>query len=275
MIRRCLLLLVALLSGCSSGTGDEPATDDRLVVLGPSLVEMMCVAGLGPRIVGVDRYSAWPPSILSVQDVGGYSDPSLELIGSLAPTSIHLIGHNAALGELASTMGIPIHSYRFDTLDDILASADTIGRLYGDSVDLRGDLEAALDSVSGSRAGLESYSVLVVVYHEAEASGMTVAGHGTFLDDLLQRLGCSIAAPVGAGPWPAVSVEGILHLSPDRILCMFPDSPDTSRTAASEYAFWSGVGYEPPVVQCIFDPFVLVPGPRVARTAGRIAECLR
>jgi iron complex transport system substrate-binding protein len=276
MIRAMMLSAVLVLTACSPGPEAGSPVDDRLVVLGPSLVETMCAAGLEDRIVGVDRYAAWPPSVRSIPDVGGYSDPSLEVITGLSPTSIHIVGHNAALSDLAALLGIPLHSYRFDTLDDVMASADTIHRLYGgEALPLAVMIEEALDSIALSREGLEPMSALIVVYHEPGSSSMTVAGRGTFFDDVLARIGCSIAAPDGAGPWPAVSVEGVLDLSPDRIICMYPDAPDTLGTARAESTFWSGLGYGPPRVRCLFDSFLLVPGARIAETAGRINQCLR
>jgi iron complex transport system substrate-binding protein len=271
-----LLSAVLILAACSAGPGAGATVDDRLVVLGPSLVEMMCAAGLEERIVGVDRFSSWPLSVRSIPDVGGYSDPSLEMITGLSPTSIHIVGHQAALCDLAVLLGIPIHSYRFDTLDDVMASADTIQRLYGgDALPLGARIAAALDSIALSRAGLEPMSALIVVYHEPGSSSMTVAGRGTFFADLLDRIGCSIAAPEGAGPWPEISVEGVLELSPDRILCMYPDATDTLRTSEAESAFWSELSYAPPRMRCLYDPFLLIPGARIAETAGRIDQCLR
>jgi len=276
--------LLLALAACSGGPGGGAPADDRLVVIGPSLVELMCASGLEDAIVGVDRYSTWPPSVRTKPVVGGYADPSFEAITGLRPTSLHVVGTSAPLAELAGLLGIPLHSYRFDTLEDVFASADTIRRLYGNGNDpgdgggaasLSESLEAALDSIALSRAGLPPLSVLLVVYHEPGASSMTIAGRGTFLAGVLERLGCSVAAPASGGPWPVVSVEGVLDLAPDRVVGLFPDARDTSVVAAAESAFWSELGWAPPLSSSLFDPFLLIPGARIGETAGRLDRCLR
>ncbi len=85
-------VLSAILFCSCSDINNSSLEDNRFVVLGPSLVELMYASGLGARIAGVDRYSDWPEETWDLPQVGGYIDPSLEQIVSLDPTSIHVSG---------------------------------------------------------------------------------------------------------------------------------------------------------------------------------------
>lgn len=274
---RFLLIPVAacILLACS-GTGTSPQDgDDRFIVLGPSLVELIHVCGLSDRIVGIDRYTAWPPT-LDAMDIGGYLDPSLEAIVALAPTSIHMVGESAELDELAASLGIPIHRYRFDTIEDVFASADTLSARYaGGAGGFRTDLEADLDSIAAAigHRGVSGSSALVVVYHESGASSVTVAGRGTFFDGLLERMGCTLSAP-SSGVWPMVSAEGVLELAPDVIICLFPDAADSSAIRRNETAYWTSLGFAEDRICSLFQSYLLIPGGRLGETAERMSECL-
>ncbi|MGA0927483.1 MAG: ABC transporter substrate-binding protein, partial [Burkholderiaceae bacterium] len=59
-------------------TLSKPAT--RVVTLLPSLAEVVCDLGACDRLVGIDRYTNWPPETANVAVVGGGLDPQLEAI---------------------------------------------------------------------------------------------------------------------------------------------------------------------------------------------------
>ena len=266
-------LSVILICSCS-GISDSSRNDNRFVVLGPSLVELMYASGLGDRIVGVDRYSDWPEETGELAQVGGYIDPSLEQIISLAPTSIHISGSSPVLQELAGTLGIPFYSYGFDTLKDVFSSLDSLDARYGaEAADFKDKLQEKLDSLSIEMESLTPISVMIVIYHERGSSSMTVAGNSTFFADLLSSVNCEISAP-GTGSWPMISVEGVIDLSPDHIICLYPGRADTAEIAVLEDNFWMNLGFEPDRTHCLFESYIMIPGGRIHKIAERICYCL-
>ena len=254
--------------------------DDRLVVLGPSLVELFCDLEAGDLIVGVDRYSNWPAWITGLQDVGGYLDPSLEVIHDLRPTSIHSVGFNAELDAFAGEADLPggYQSYSFDTLEDIFGSAGEIADRYaaaGSGESFRAGMCSSLDSLAAivSASGLEGTSVMLVLAHDRDSGSLSVVGHGTFLHDVLLRIGLELSAP-DAGTYPLLSVESVLALSPQRIVYLLPDSREPDGVLARESSFWEACGFEAGCVHVLSESYLLVPGPRLILTAGRIADCV-
>lgn len=263
-----------MLTCCCSSVNDERLEDNRFVVLGPSLVELMFASGLGCRIVGVDRYSSFPEETVNLPQVGGYIDPSLEQIVSLDPTSIHISGESPVLRELAETLGIPCYTYRFDTLEDVFSSLDSLDARYGaQAADFREELHETLDSLATEMESTAPISVMIVIYHERGSSSMTVAGRSTFFADLLSSVNCSISAP-GTGSWPLISAEGVIDLSPDHIICLYPGKADTTGIVASEENYFAGLGFEPCSVHCLFEPYIMIPGGRIGKIAERIVSCL-
>jgi len=270
-----ILLGILLLSAACSDPPGRTEIDDRFIVIGPSLVELMHVSGLSDRIVGTDRYSTWPPA-LDAADIGGYVDPSLEGITVLNPTSIHIVGENPDIAELAFSLGIPVHSYLFDTLDDVFSSLDSLAARYGGgSREFRIELEAGLDSIARSieDRGTAGVSAMIVVYHEQGASSMTIAGQGTFFEGLLERMGCALSAPP-AGIWPMISAEGVLDLSPDVVICLNPNAAERLTVRQAELDYWESLGFSGDRINCLFQSHLLIPGGRLLETAERISECL-
>jgi iron complex transport system substrate-binding protein len=267
------VMLMTIVAACGPGSGSE-IEDDRLVVLGPSLVEIMFRAGLGDRIVGVDRYSQWPPETRDIQKVGGYLDPSLEQITALSPTSMHVSGDSPRLREIARELDIPFYTYCFDSLGGVFDSLDSLDSRYGAAAaDFEEELRGTLDSLAGVMQEVVPLSVMVVIYHERGSSSMTVAGRESFFADILIRLGCSVSSPA-LGAWPMISAEGAVSLDPDQVICLFPGRTDSASVREWEEDFWSGLGFEPAKVHCLFDPYLMIPGARLGMTAERICSCL-
>ena len=267
-------VLILLLAAACGKTEQNRDGDHRLVVLGPSLVEVIYASGLGDRVVGVDRFSRWPQAAAELPDVGGYSDPALETIASLTPTSIHISGESPMLSGYARELGIPCYSYDFNDLAGVYRSLDSLHARYGGEVlTFRDSIESTLDSISAFTRPLPSYSVLVVVYHELGSSSMTVAGGSTFYSDILHSMGCTVSAPEAAS-WPVVSAEGVLELDPDRVLCLYPGAGDSMATVEAEMEFWTELGYSDSSVHFLFQPWIMVPGARLPRIAEVICSCL-
>ncbi|MFO8183359.1 MAG: helical backbone metal receptor [Candidatus Aegiribacteria sp.] len=272
---RCLLAAAVLAAaGCSTQQPRQAGTDNRFIVLGPSLVELMFESGLGDRIVGVDRYSTWPPGTEDIPGVGGYVDPSVERIVALEPTSIHVSGRSSTIREIAGSLGVPCYSYDFDSLEGVFSALDSLDARYGaGAARFRERLEARLDSLEAIMEPVAPLSVMIVVYHEKGSSSMTVAGRETFFADILERVGCEISSP-GAGSWPMVSTEGVLSLSPDHIILLFPGRTDSAAVRRWEEPFWESLGFQADRIHCLFQPYMMIPGGRLGETAERICSCL-
>src|SRR3954452_11985454 len=68
----------------------------RIVAVGPSNTEILHALGLGGRIVGVDRWSDYPPRVTRLPQVGSDLRVQIERVLALAPelvvASLHVPG---------------------------------------------------------------------------------------------------------------------------------------------------------------------------------------
>jgi ABC-type hemin transport system substrate-binding protein len=69
-----LLILSLLLSACSSDAPQPAVNDDtegsRFISLAPHLTEIMFAAGAGKSLIGVVRYSDYPPAATQIPLIG-------------------------------------------------------------------------------------------------------------------------------------------------------------------------------------------------------------
>lgn len=263
-------MILPLLLACSGGRESGPVEGARLVVFGPSLVELACEGGMEEMICGVDRYTEWPPSLDGVPRLGGYLDPSAEALAMLHPTDVLSVGRNPELQSICGLIGAEYHAFSFDTFEDVIASAESLELGWGaDLSGYRAGLSSTLDSIRDANGG-RGPSVAVVVWHEPGDGMMTLAGHGTWYEGLLSRMGLALAAPA-AGTYPSVSVEGVLALRPGFILHLFPGmAADSVSIVSSETEFWGAAELPPGMVVFAFDDFMMIPGARLAAIARRI-----
>lgn len=238
------------------------------MVFGPSLTELFYEAGMGEKLIAVDRHSTWPAETAELPVAGDFLSPSLETIAELGATSIHVAGTSNTLKALGDQLGIPVYSYSFDTLEDVMDSARRIEALYEDA-DLSAFSESvrgALDSLSEALAS-DSLTVMVVIYIE-EDGAITLAGQGTFFAQIIEYSGCILIAP-DTGSYPAVSVEGILSMKPERVLILAPDS-DPERILR----VWTSNGLSSEGVFVLNGDYLLIPGSRLPKTIREIGSCL-
>src|ERR1700737_722315 len=59
----------------------------RIVAIAPSTTEILHALGLGRRIVGVDRWSDYPPRVLRLPQIGSDLHVDVERVATCSPTS--------------------------------------------------------------------------------------------------------------------------------------------------------------------------------------------
>ena len=229
---------------------------------------MFYISGAWDRVAAVDRFSVWPPEASELAVIGDFLSPSLEMITALGATSIHVVGRNQALADLAERLSIPYYQYSFDRLDDVYQSCSQLESLYPEAglEYFQGEIEHTMDSLSVQFAD-ESPEIMIVIYLQSDGS-ITLAGRGTFLSDIITGIGCVLSAP-DTGTYPAVSVEGILSLDPDFVIILDPYS-----SGQMPLENWRDNGLDDSNVVVLSEEFVLVPGARLKELIIGIAQCL-
>ncbi|MFT3914693.1 MAG: helical backbone metal receptor [Anaeromyxobacteraceae bacterium] len=198
--------------GGSLWVGQRPAAPRRVVVLAPSLTDVVLALGLRDRLVGVTRLDD-APEVKDLPRVGGFIDPSPEAVVGLAPDLVLWVTDGGALPAVRRIAELALSSRRpFAVLAiPVISVADVLAlpRIVGDALgapaageQLAAELSARVEAVRRASAGLARPRVLFVVGREP----LVVAGPGSFPDELLRIAGAENVVK-GERPWPVYPLE--------------------------------------------------------------------
>jgi iron complex transport system substrate-binding protein len=196
-----------------------PATVSRVISLAPSTTEILYALSAGDRIVGLDRFSDYPPEAQRKERVGSNLDPSLERILGLKPDVVFVATTANSLATVGTIekLGIAVYVSRASSLaevyDDVVGVADAIG-LRQDGEKLAASMRARIEAVRAAHLGQRPVSALVVVWSQP----LNVAGKGGHVDELIRAAGGKNIADDSEQPFPTYSVERVLARAPEVIL---------------------------------------------------------
>jgi len=279
-----LVVVVVLFPAACSGPGGVSKTSGpprRIVALSPGLAETLFAVGCGDRVVGVSRFTHYPPEADQLPRLGGYLDLNREALVRLEPDMVFMMESQDAVGRMLEGMGIAVCRCDQHDLDAVLESFENIGKACGKAEEgrnLRRRISRELDELRTRYSALKHPGVLVVAGRSVgEPIGRVfAAGEGSLFDGLVRAAGGEnlVSGPV---QYPEISREGILALDPDYILDVIPSEGDMPGDEARLLDDWSSLkplkAYRARRVIVLRQPWLAVPGPRIVETVrlfGRI-----
>jgi|DewCreStandDraft_1066081.scaffolds.fasta_scaffold02073_5 iron complex transport system substrate-binding protein len=195
----------------------------RIVSLAPSNTEVLYALGLGDRVVGVDRFSDYPPEARGKPKVGGMVDPDYERILSLRPDLVLATGGvQRPVVEKLESLGVPVFALHPQTVEGVLDSILTVARLGGVTrkgwevvAKLRGRIRA-VTLKTGKIPLSRRPTVFWIIWPEP----LMTAGPRTFIHSLITLAGGRNIAGDLAGPrdYPLYSMEELVARDPDVII---------------------------------------------------------
>lgn len=242
----------------------------RIVSLLPSLTETVCELGQCHRLVGVDRYSNYPASVQALPKTGGGIDPNIEAIVALRPDVVLMAMSSRGVQRLEA-LGIKVLALEPKRSTDVQRVMRTLGRLL--EVPDADRLWRAIDAgVMAAAQSLPPSARSLRVYYEVSTGGYA-AGAGSFIGQMMTRLGVQNVVDPALGPFPRINPEYVVRANPDLIMI---GSRNVSGMA--QRPGWAGMRALREQRVCVFSPEesdVLVrPGPRMAEAARIMAGCI-
>jgi iron complex transport system substrate-binding protein len=272
-----LLALCALVAHAAEVIDDTghalrlAAPPARIVSLLPSLTETVCALGACARLVGVDRYSNWPPAVQKLPQVGGGLDPSVEAVAALRPDLVLMSTASPAAPRLRA-LGLTVVQLEPRTTADLRRVAAALGELLhvdGAEALLR-DID---DGVQAAARALPDSARGARVYFEVSPAPYA-AGRGSFIGELIEALGLVNAVDDAAlGPFPRLNPEYVVRAAPDVVIAADASLRDMARRPG-----WAALPALRTGRTCAFDgnerDILVRPGPRMAEAARLLARCV-
>lgn len=276
---RCLAWALLGLAAAITTAGAQPAPARRIVSLVPAVTEMLFAIGAGPQVVGVSSYDREPADVERLPRVGALLDPDLERIFTLAPDLVVVYGSQDELRQQLDRAGVPAFLYRHGGLAGILETIVRLGERTGRTAEaaaVNRQVQADLDAVRRRVSARAPARVLLVFGRDPDSLRNVYASGGVgFLHDVVLLAGGTNVLADVRREGLQISAEQILARRPDVIVELRaeggPDGADALRA-------WRTLTAVPAVksgrVHALVGSDLVVPGPRIARAAERIARVL-
>ncbi|MBT9462721.1 helical backbone metal receptor [Hydrogenophaga sp.] len=242
----------------------------RIVSLLPSLTETVCELGQCHRLVGVDRYSNHPAFVRSLPQTGGGIDPNIEAIVALKPDVVLMATSSRGVQRLES-LGIQVLAMEPRSSADAQRVMGKLGQLL-EVPDAQRIWRAIDAGVSAAAQSLPPGARSLRVYYEVSSGGYA-AGTGSFIGEMMARLGVQNIVAPSLGPFPRINPEYVVRANPDLIMVGSRNVQGLELRPG-----WRGMRALREQRICVFtadESDVLVrPGPRMAEAARLMARCI-
>jgi len=195
------------------------APAQRIVALAPSLAELAFAAGAGGRLVGVARYSDFPPAARKLPQVGDAARVEFERVVVLKPDLIWAwkSGNSAADVSRLESLGYPAFVSEPARLGDIPRLLHAIGTLAG-TLPVAGkaaaEFEREITALRGRYAKAHTVRVFYQIWHRPL---LTVNGAHMISDVIALCGGENVFADVSQLT-PSVTLEAVIAAKPEMIL---------------------------------------------------------
>jgi ABC-type Fe3+-hydroxamate transport system substrate-binding protein len=268
------ILACVALAGCHArdDRAAAPRAVKRVVSLAASTTEILFAVGAGDLIVGVDRFSDFPPPAKQLPSVGSELGPSVERIVALRPDVVFIASsaNGRELGAELERLHLRVFASHADTLEDVFADIRHVGAAIGreaQAAALEASLRARVAAVSRAVADKPRPRALVVVWTDP----LTVAGGKSFVHDALVAAGGDDVAADSPLPYPQYSVERLLSRAPAVIVI---GSRDGSPAPAPLMRFASLPAVRDGRVHQLDADLLFRPGPRLVDGIEALARVL-
>jgi iron complex transport system substrate-binding protein len=214
----------------------------RIVSLAPSITEILYFLSLGDRVVGVTKFSYYPPEAKLKPKVGSYIDLNVEKIISLAPDLVigTADGNQPGIVDLLEQAGIPIFIVNPRNIHQAIDTVAIVGRLCGIpkkanalSMQLSQRVDHIIDHTRSKRRPL--------VFLQINIRPIMTINKDTFLNDLIQLAGGRNMAENEPITYPRISLEEVIRKKPEVIIISSMERGGRFEAARLEWLKWTSI----------------------------------
>ncbi len=252
------------------------APPGRIVSLAPSLTEILYALGLGDRVVGVTRFSSYPPEAARKPKVGTYINLNIEKIISLNPDLVigTVDGNESSTVGMLEEAGLRVFIVDPRNVGQVIETVGNLGRLCG--ID---DKAAALSRMLQARVDriLEKIGMRKkpLVFLQINLRPIITVNRHTYHHDLIRLAGGVNMTQNEFLNYPRIGLEEVIRRKPEVILISSMERGGTFERARTEWMKWTSI---PAVrqgrVHLIDSDLIDRPSPRIVTGLEAMARLL-
>lgn len=258
-----------------------PVQIPRIASATPAGTNILIGIGAGDTLVAVSDFDDDREGIADKPRIGDYDNIDWEKLAAAHPNYLLLQEAadriSEAVKQRCTDLGIQIVNLKIDDLRDIESTMEQLAIVVNRQTEGEqavSQLQATLAAIQSRVAGRPSVRTLIVTSDD----GLSVAGPGEFLDELLSVAGGqNVAANIGR-PYASLEPEMLASMAPDVVIQLIPDGDQTPQVLKQAGHFWLTLPDLPAVknnrVYVLTDWYALQPGSQVASLAQEFANIL-
>ncbi len=253
---------------------------ERIVSLAPNLTEILFALGLEEEIRLVTLNSDYPPAAATKPKAGTFWQPNIEAIIAARPDLIVTLAFEQQknLAERLKRINYNCLTVNIEKVNDLFEAIEIIGTATGkqfEANELITNIKGNLDKLS-SLVGTEAkVRVLWIMQREP----LRVAGHDTFINEMIERAGGENAIGPTLHKYPPIGAEQVIACDADVIIEPSMQQKDLSAQQNGAMKYWSKFENVPAVankrIYIIQGDMVSRLSPRLYEGIENIARCLR
>lgn len=202
-----------------NATPPTSAPPARVVTIAPHLTELLYAAGAGDRLVGTLDTSDWPEAARRVPRIGDVTRLDAERLLALRPDLVLAWGDGSPKDQLALVrrLGLPVLEMQQHALEDVPASIEQLGRLFGTqsvAEPAANALRAELAALRARYAGAKR----VRVFYQVWGRPLYTLGGGHVVTEMLRVCGAENVFADQRTSGFAVDEESVYARDPDAIV---------------------------------------------------------
>lgn len=204
-----------------------PLFPKRIVSLVPSQTEFLAALGLDDEVVGITKFCTLPETwYQSKQRIGGTKNLRLDLIRALKPDLILANKEENKLEQIEMLENqFPVWASDVVDLPSALEMMQQIGSITGKNEASQAVTQAIATTFDNLNTHLACKTALYLIWQQP----WMAAGQGTFIDDMLQRLGLVNLAAGSGKRYPVIPSDKLAAMKPDYVLMSSEPFPFESK----------------------------------------------
>lgn len=258
------------------------AAPARWISLAPSLTETIGALGLEDRLIAVTDYCVDPDSVKKLPKIGGYLDPSLEVIVAMKPDLVWGLPEHEKLAGSLRQLGIKVTLREQYTLANMRATIQAIADQADEPE--RGRLLLAKlkqQEQAAKRRFMVPPRLLLVLGYDAPGEAVHevfAVGREGFLHEVLSLAGAENAYQPPKPCFPKLDAEGLTAVDPERIVILFPHDTMSEEQKQRYREAWRQLSFLRAVkenrIDFINHSAVFQPGPAYIKTVEALGKIL-
>lgn len=191
----------------------------RIIVLGPSLVEIFFSIGEGSKIIGVDESSDYPEEVKKIKKVASFNSINYEEIVSLSPDLIVMWSSGFSFSKIKKIkdLGIPVFLSQSNKLSNIEELIRSLGYLTG-NIDEASEIASAFVNKLNRFKKKYKKNEIISVFYQVWDKPLQTLNKDHIITDIINICGGNNIFHSMHEIAPKVTIESVISNNPDLIL---------------------------------------------------------